>query len=72
MKKKIERLLELVERIESLNNQIDILDENIDMYPKEFVDLKEKDRRSALRHNDQIIILESKISEIAKTLTLWT
>lgn len=69
MKKKIEKLLEIVERIESLNNQIDILDENIDMYPKEFVDLKEKDRRSVLRHNDQILILESRISEIAKTLT---
>lgn len=69
MKKKIEKLLELVERIESLNNQIDILDENIDMYPKEFVDLKEKDRRSVLRHGRQIVILESKISEIAKTLT---
>jgi len=69
MKKKIEKLLELVERIESLNNQIDILDENIDMYPKEFVDLKEKDRRSVLRHGRQIVILESKISEIVKTLT---
>lgn len=69
MKKKIEKLLEIVERIESLNNQIDILDENINMYPEDCVDLKEKDRRSVLRHGRQIVLLESRISEIAKTLT---
>ena len=69
MKKKIEKLLEIVERIESLNNQIDILDENIDMYPEDGEDLMEKDRRSVLRHGRQIVFLESKISEIAKTLT---
>lgn len=68
MKKKIEKLLEIVERIELLNNQIDILDENIDMYPKEFVDLKEKDRLSVLRHSEHITILETDISRIAKTL----
>ena len=69
MKKKIEKLLEIVERIESLNNQIDILDENIDMYPEDCVDLKEKWGRNADRKGRQIVILESKISEIAKTLT---
>tara|TARA_B100001094_G_C18017623_1_gene713426 strand:- start:183 stop:395 length:213 start_codon:yes stop_codon:yes gene_type:complete len=69
MKKKIEKLLEIVEKIESLNNQIDILNDNIKMYPNEFVHLKERDRRSAVKHNGHIVFLEYRISEIAKTLT---
>tara|TARA_R100001510_G_C7647676_1_gene205022 strand:+ start:49 stop:261 length:213 start_codon:yes stop_codon:yes gene_type:complete len=69
MKKKIEKLLEIVEKIESLNNQIDILNDNINMYPDYCVHLKERDRRSAVRHNGQIALLEMDISRIAKTLT---
>ncbi len=70
MKKKIEKLLEIVERIEYLQTDIDILRDNISKSPKDLVDLRDRWGRNADRKGRQIVILESKISEIAKTLTL--
>ncbi len=69
MKKKIEKLLEIVERIEYLQTDIDILRDNISKSPKDLVDLRDRWGRNADRKGRQIVILESKISEIAKTLT---
>ena len=69
MKKKIEKLLEIVERIEYLQTDIDILRDNISKSPKDLVDLRDRWGRNADRKGRQIVCLESKISEIAKTLT---
>jgi len=69
MKKKIEKLLEIVERIEYLQTDIEILRDNISKSPKDLVDLRDRWGRNADRKGRQIVILESKISEIAKTLT---
>jgi len=69
MKKKIDKLLEIVERIEYLQTDIDILRDNISKSPKDLVDLRDRWGRNADRKGRQIVILESKISEIAKTLT---
>ena len=69
MKKKIEKLLEIVERIEYLQTDIDILRDNISKSPKDLVDLRDRWGRNADRKGRQIVFLESKISEIAKTLT---
>jgi len=69
MKKKIEKLLEIVERIEYLQTDIDILRDNISKSPKDLVDLRERWCRNADRKGRQIVILESRISEIAKTMT---
>ena len=38
MKERIEKLLEIVEKIESLQVSIDILNSNIRMYPSDLVD----------------------------------
>jgi|TARA_B100001093_G_scaffold485816_1_gene520576 hypothetical protein len=69
MKKKIEKLLEIVERIEYLQTDIDILRDNISKSPKDLVDLRDRWGRNADRKGRQIVILESRISEIAKTMT---
>ena len=69
MRKKIEKLLEIVEKIEYLQTDINILRDNISKSPKDLVDLRDRWGRNADRKCRQIVILESKISEIAKTLT---
>lgn len=69
MKATIEKLLKIVEKIESLQLSIEILQSNIKMYPSEFVDLIENDKRKIRRNSDEIDRLEFKISEISKTLT---
>ena len=69
MKKRIEKLLKIVEKIESLQLSIEILQSNIKTYPSEFVDLIENDKRKIRRKSDEIDSLEFKISEISKTLT---
>lgn len=69
MKATIEKLLKIVEKIESLQVSIEILQSNIKMYPSEFVDLIEDDKRKIRRNSDEIDRLEFKISEISKTLT---
>lgn len=69
MKATIEKLLKIVEKIESLQVSIEILQSNIKMYPSEFVDLIENDKRKIRRNSDEIDRLEFKISEISKTLT---
>lgn len=69
MKERIEKLLKIVEKIESLQVSIEILQSNIKMYPSEFVDLIENDKRKIRRNSDEIDRLEFKISEISKTLT---
>jgi conjugal transfer/entry exclusion protein len=69
MKEAIEKLLKIVEKIESLQVSIEILQSNIKTYPSEFVDLIEDDKRKIRRNSDEIDRLEFKISEISKTLT---
>jgi len=69
MKEAIEKLLKIVEKIESLQVSIEILQSNIKTYPSEFVDLIENDKRKIRRNSDEIDRLEFKISEISKTLT---
>jgi len=69
MKERIEKLLKIVEKIESLQLSIEILQSNIKTYPSEFVDLIEDDKRKIRRNSDEIDRLEFKISEISKTLT---
>jgi hypothetical protein len=74
MKATIEKLLKIVEKIESLQLSIEILQSNIKTYPSEFVDLIEDDKRKIRRKSDEIDrlefkILEFKISKISKTLT---
>jgi hypothetical protein len=69
MKKKIEKLIEIVEKIESLQVSIEILQSNIKTYPSEFVDLIEDDKRKIRKKSDEIDRLEFNISEISKTLT---
>lgn len=69
MKATIEKLLKIVEKIESLQLSIEILQSNIRMYPSDFVDLIEDDKRKIRRKSDEIDRLEFKISEISKTLT---
>ena len=68
MKKKIEKLLEIVEKIESLQVSIDILNSNIRMYPSDFVDLIEEDKRKIRRKSKEIDRLEINIAEISKSL----
>ena len=68
MKKKIEKLLEIVEKIESLQVSIDILNSNIRMYPSDFVDLIEEDKRKISRKSKEIDRLEINIAEISKSL----
>ena len=69
MKERIEKLLKIVEKIESLQLSIEILQSNIKTYPSEFVDLIENDKRKIRRNSEEIDRLEFKISEISKTLT---
>jgi hypothetical protein len=69
MKATIEKLLKIVEKIESLQLSIEILQSNIKTYPSEFVDLIEDDKRKIRRKSDEIDRLEFKISKISKTLT---
>jgi len=69
MKERIEKLLKIVEKIESLQVSIEILQSNIKTYPSEFVDLIENDKRKIRRNSNEIDRLEFKISEISKTLT---
>lgn len=69
MKERIEKLLKIVEKIESLQLSIEILHSNIKTYPSEFVDLIEDDKRKIRRKSDEIDRLEFNISEISKTLT---
>jgi hypothetical protein len=73
MKKKIEKLIEIVEKIESLQVSIEILQSNIiqsniRMYPSDFVDLIEDDKRKIRRKSDEIDRLEIKITEISQSL----
>ena len=68
MKKKIEKLIEIVEKIESLQLSIEILQSNIRMYPSDFVDLIEDDKRKIRRKSDEIDRLEIKITEISQSL----
>jgi len=68
MKERIEKLLEIVEKIESLQVSIDILNSNIRMYPSDFVDLIENDRRSISWELKQIDQLEKEITDISQSL----
>ncbi len=68
MKERIEKLLEIVEKIESLQVSIDILNSNIRMYPSDFVDLIEDDKRKIRRKSKEIDRLEIKITEISQSL----
>ncbi len=68
MKERIEKLLEIVEKIESLQVSIDILNSNIRMYPSDFVDLIEDDKRKIRRKSDEIDRLEINITEISQSL----
>lgn len=68
MKERIEKLLEIVEKIESLQVSIDILNSNIRIYPSDFVDLIEDDKRKIRRKSKEIDRLEIKITEISQSL----
>ncbi len=68
MKERIEKLLEIVEKIESLQVSIDILNSNIRMYPSDFVDLIEDDKRKIRRKSKEIDRLEINITEISQSL----
>jgi len=68
MKEMIEKLLKIVEKIESLQVSIDILNSNIRMYPSDFVDLIEDDKRKIRRKSKEIDRLEIKITEISQSL----
>jgi len=68
MKESIEKLLKIVEKIESLQVNIDILNSNIRMYPSDFVDLIEDDKRKIRRKSKEIDRLEIKITEISQSL----
>ena len=68
MKERIEKLLKIVEKIESLQVSIDILNSNIRMYPSDFVDLIEDDKRKIRRKSKEIDRLEIKITEISQSL----
>ncbi len=68
MKERIEKLLKIVEKIESLQVSIDILNSNIRMYPSDFVDLIEDDKRKIRRNSKEIDRLEIKITEISQSL----
>lgn len=68
MKEMIEKLLKIVEKIESLQVSIDILNSNIKMYPSDFVDLIEDDKRKIRRKSKEIDRLEIKITEISQSL----
>jgi len=57
-----------VEKIESLHVSIDILNSNIRMYPSDFVDLIENDRRSISWELKQIDQLEKEITDISQSL----
>ena len=69
MRERIEKLLKIVEKIESLHLSIEILQSNIKTYPSDFVDLIKDDKRKIRRKSEEIDRLEFKISEISKTLT---
>ncbi len=68
MKERIEKLLKIVEKIESLQVSIDILNSNIRMYPSDLVDLIEDDKRKIRRNSKEIDRLEIKITEISQSL----
>ncbi len=68
MKERIEKLLKIVEKIESLQVSIDILNSNIRMYPSDFVDLIEDDKRNIRRKSKEIDRLEINITEISQSL----
>jgi hypothetical protein len=68
MKERIEKLLKIVEKIESLQVSIDILNSNIRMYPSDLVDLIEDDKRNIRRKSKEIDRLEIKITEISQSL----
>ncbi len=68
MKERIEKLLKIVEKIESLQVSIDILNSNIRMYPSDLVDLIEDDKRKIRRKSKEIDRLEIKITEISQSL----
>lgn len=68
MKERIEKLLKIVEKIESLQVSIDILNSNIRMYPSDFVDLIEDDKRKIRRKSKEIDRLEINITEISQSL----
>ena len=68
MKERIEKLLKIVEKIESIQVSIDILNSNIRMYPSDFVDLIEDDKRKIRRKSKEIDRLEIKITEISQSL----
>lgn len=68
MKERIDKLLKIVEKIESLQVSIDILNSNIRMYPSDFVDLIEDDKRKIRRKSKEIDRLEIKITEISQSL----
>ena len=68
MKERIEKLLKIVEKIESLQVSIDILNSNIRMYPSDFVDLIEDDKRKIRRKSKEIDQLEINITDISQSL----
>ena len=68
MKERIEKLLKIVEKIESLQLSIEILQSNIKTYPSDFVDLIEDDKRKIRRKSKEIDRLEINITEISQSL----
>lgn len=70
MKKKIERLLNILELIETANIRIDVLKSNIRMYPKEFVNLIDKDNRSITSKEMAIERLEDRFSKLSQSLSI--
>ena len=70
MRKKIERLLKILELIETANIRIDVLKSNIRMYPKEFVHLIDEDKRSITSKEMAIERLEDRFSKLSQSLSI--
>jgi len=70
MRKKIERLLKILELIETANIRIDVLKSNIRMYPKEFVHLIDEDNRSITSKEMAIERLEDRFSKLSQSLSI--
>ena len=70
MKERIEKLLKILEKIESLNITIELLESNLRTYPEDFVDLIEKDRRKIDTSRARISNLEGIFSRTARSLVL--
>ena len=70
MKERIEKLLKILEKIESLNITIELLESNLRTYPEDFVDLIEKDRRKIDTSRARISNLEGIFSRTARDLVL--